>query len=141
LANLNPAIRYLNAQKQTVADFLAGPEQGIADTLPTVQGQPSARHALRNALYVSSESVSVQPQRLPTNRGNGYLQPHAIGDQQASANGSIFPNFDCKPSGGERSAGDGGSPPVGPGFAPCVVSPPFPGIFGGKQAPDIYADP
>jgi phospholipid/cholesterol/gamma-HCH transport system substrate-binding protein len=141
LASINPVVRYLSAYKASVTDFLSNPPAGIGNTLPAVSGQPAPRHALRNALYVSSESLAVQPQRLETNRGNGYLQPLAVGNLQASQNGSIFPNFDCKPSGGERSKGDGGSPPVGVGFAPCTVAPPFPGIFGGKQAPNLFSDP
>ncbi len=141
LSNLNPVIRFLSAYRASVTDFLSNPPAGIGNTLPSVPGQPAARHALRNALYLSTESVAVQPQRLETNRGNGYLQPFAVGNQQASSNGSIFPSFDCKPSGGERSAADGENPPVGVGFAPCVVAPPFPSIFGGKQAPNPYSDP
>ncbi len=141
LANLNPVIRYLKYNKATVTDFLGGPPAGLAGTLQPLQGQPSARHQLRQISYISSESLSIQPQRLPTNRGNGYLQPLVLTGRQAAQDG-IFPNFDCdNTGGGERFAGDGGSPAVGPGFAPCALAVPFPGNFGGQQYPGLLADP
>jgi phospholipid/cholesterol/gamma-HCH transport system substrate-binding protein len=140
LANLNPVIRYLGAFRHTITDFLSGPPAGISSMLPDIGGQPSPRHFLRQLLYTSSESVAIHPSRLSTNRGMGYPHPQQFNAVQAASSG-IFPNFDCKPSKGERLAGDGGNPPVGPSFAPCVVSPPYGSEFGGGQAPQLYADP
>ncbi len=42
-----------------------------------------------------SESLSVYQNRITTNRGNGYLQPFAIGSMVPTQNGEIFPAHDC----------------------------------------------
>jgi ABC-type transporter Mla subunit MlaD len=140
LANLNPVVRYLNFHKTNITDFLSSPGAALGGSLSKAPGQPAARHALRQLTYLGAESVSILPRRLPTNRGNAYLQPGVL-NAANSAKAGIFPNFDCEPSGGERLAGDGGSPTVGPGFAPCVVAGDFPSVFGGKRAPNLFADP
>lgn len=146
LANLNPIVRYSKAQRSTVTDFLAGPPAALAGSVPTSNPEfapgadpPAPMHVLRELSYLSAQNVSVYQQRVPENRGNGYLQPGALNNRQAASAG-IFPNFDCRPSGGERLEGDGSLPPVGPGFAPCTVAPDFPSIFGGGQAPQLLAD-
>jgi phospholipid/cholesterol/gamma-HCH transport system substrate-binding protein len=140
LANLNPVVRFLNAQRGTVSDFLANPTAGISGTLPEVPGQPGARHFLRNQLYSSAESLAVHQERLDTNRGNGYLQPFAINSPLAAGAGTPFPSFDCgNVEGGEATAAN--DKRVGPAFAPCIVAPKFPDIFGGKQGPNLFADP
>ena len=43
----------------------------------------------------TSETLSIYPSRLTTNRGNGYLQPFAIGNPYSSSQNEIFPNHDC----------------------------------------------
>jgi phospholipid/cholesterol/gamma-HCH transport system substrate-binding protein len=140
LANVDPVVRYLNFYRHNITDFLSNPPAALGGTLSNVPGQPSARHGLRQATYLSPESLSIHPTRLDTNRGNAYLPPRSLNNETSSVAG-IFPNFDCDPSGGERLAGDGGSPAVGPGFAPCIVADDFPAVFGGKRAPDLFADP
>jgi len=139
LANLNPVVRYLGAFRHMVTDFLAGPPSGLAATLPPEPGQVSARHYLRQAVYFSSETIAIHPERLETNRGNGYPQPLSLNGFQSASSG-IFPNFDCDPSGGEvtQLQPEG---PVGVGFAPCVIAPKYPSEFGGGQAPNLFADP
>ena len=140
LANLDPVVRYLNFYRHNITDFLSNPPVALAGALENFPGQPTPRHALRQLTYISPDSLSIHPQRLATNRGNGYLPPLSLNNRVSAAAG-IFPNFDCKPSGGERRAGDGGSPPVGPDFGPCFVADRFPSVFGGKQAPNLFADP
>lgn len=134
LANLNPIIRYTNAYKTNVSDFISGPPGGLAGTLEPVPGQPAPRHTLRQLSYLSTESLTVHPTRLETNRGNGYLQPLAL-TTFAAASGGIFPNFDCKPS-GEIPASAATTEK-----APCFVADDFPSKFGGGRAPNVYADP
>lgn len=140
LANLNPVVRYLNFYKTSITDFLSNPGAALGGTLSNVQGQPAARHALRQLAYLSPEILSIYPERLDTNRGNAYLSPSGL-NNEASARSGIFPNFDCDPSGGQRLAGDGGSPDVNKDFAPCIVAQDFPAEFGGKRAPNLFADP
>jgi ABC-type transporter Mla subunit MlaD len=139
LANLNPVVRYLRYYKHNITDFLASPGAALGGSLSNTPNQPAARHALRQLTYLGAETLSIYPQRLDTNRGNAYLHPRAL-NRQESARAGIFPNFDCGPS-GQRRAGDGGSPEVGPSFAPCIVAGHFPSVFGGKRAPNLFADP
>ena len=40
-------------------------------------------------------------ERLPSNRGNSYLPPLGLAPIPPSSDFFIFPNYDCKPSGGE----------------------------------------
>ena len=60
----------------------------------------------------TNESLSVYPQRLNTNRGNGYLQPFAIGSFFPTTQAEIFPDHDCDntssfPNGGSVTGGLG----------------------------------
>jgi phospholipid/cholesterol/gamma-HCH transport system substrate-binding protein len=98
LANLNPVIDYLEFQKSTVADFLAGPGVALSNSIdcPTDPCDlPAPRHYLRQLGYIGAETLAIHPARLPTNRGNGYLAPGALTSFQSASTG-IFPNFDCK---------------------------------------------
>jgi phospholipid/cholesterol/gamma-HCH transport system substrate-binding protein len=146
LANLDPVVRYLSAYRSTLVDFLSMPPAALGGTLPLGNEEfepgfdpPAPVHALRQLSYLSAEGLSVYDQRLPTNRGNGYLQPDALNGRPAAQTG-IFPNFDCKPSGGERFRDDGGTPPVDEAFSPCDVASDFARKFGGGQAPDLRRD-
>ena len=138
LANLNPVIRYLGFYRTEITSFLTGPPAGLADTLAlstTKPNQPAPLHALRQLSYASPESLSVFPTRPSTNRGNGYPHPNALTNYQANRH-AIFPNFDCKPSGGEVN-----NEPPESDFPNCVVAPNFRNKFGGGQAPNLFADP
>lgn len=144
LANLNPVINYLNYHRTSVTDFLLAPPAALSGTLRPEGGQPSARHTLRQLGYITEETLAIYQDRLPTNRGNGYLEPLgkllATGKPGAFAG---FPSFDCEntPSGGERVPGDGENPPIGPGFASCWLPSDYPERFGGERAPQLNADP
>ena len=79
LANLNPVIRYLEFQKTTVTDFLAGPGVALANSVdPIDANQAAPRHYLRQLGYLGAETLGVHESRLPTNRSNGYLAPGAL---------------------------------------------------------------
>jgi len=139
LANLNPVIRYLGFDKSEITNFLTGVPAGTADSLAlttNTPNQPAPLHALRQLGYFSQESLSVSPNRLPTNRGNGYVQPNALTNVQAASHG-IFPNFDCNNTG----SGEINNQPPEVSNANCVVAPNFPNKFGGGQAPNLFADP
>ncbi len=161
LANLNPVVSWLNYYKTNITDFLSNPPVGLSGQLTPQPGQPSARHALKQFGYINQESLAIYPNRLPENRGNGYLFPYDdIVKSGAAARNGIFPNFDCDNVGGERLAGDGGSPVVsspeeplpqqtglplpvlGTGaFAACFVAPNFPSEYGGLRGPQVTQDP
>jgi phospholipid/cholesterol/gamma-HCH transport system substrate-binding protein len=144
LANLNPVLSYLEFYKTSATDFLSNPPAGLSGTLPPTPGQPSAQHVLRQLGYITEETLSVYPDRLVTNRGNGYIRPldRIFEEGRAGAIGG-FPSFDCDNTGGQRVPGDGKSPATGigpPQFAPCFVDPDFAEEFGGGRAPQVSAD-
>jgi phospholipid/cholesterol/gamma-HCH transport system substrate-binding protein len=95
LANLNPVVRWLDYQAPVVTDFLSNPSSSTSDFLPTQAGQNAPLHLSRQMTIFTPETLSIYPSRLTTNRGNGYLQPFAIGNPYSSAQGEIFPNHDC----------------------------------------------
>ena len=134
LANLNPVIRYLKAHRTHISDFLINPPHALAGTASQTGVPGSTNHLLRQISYLSLESLTIQPERLETNRGNGYLQPYAITSEPGKG---IFPNFDCDNTGeGEIPASE-----AAPDKAPCFVAPDQPTRFGGGQAPNLFADP
>src|SRR5436190_8624952 len=138
LASLNPVIKYLGFYRSEITGFLTGPPAALGDTLALSTNKPNLPaplHALRQLSYLSPESLSVYPTRVSTNRGNGYPQPNGLAGYQAVKHG-IFPNFDCKPSGGEVD-----NHPPQQSNANCFVAPNFPNEFGGGQAPNLYAEP
>jgi phospholipid/cholesterol/gamma-HCH transport system substrate-binding protein len=134
LANFNPIVRYTNAYRTNVGDFVSNPDAALAGTLSPRPGDPAPRHALRQLSYTSPESLAVFPNRLETNRGNGYLQPLAINGFDSASHG-ISASFDCDNSGEIPASG------ASPATAPCWVAPNFPSEFGGTHAPSIFADP
>jgi ABC-type transporter Mla subunit MlaD len=158
LANLNPVIGFLKAYKSDITNFLTGPPTGLAQLDPsTLPNAPAARFSLRVASYFSPETFSVYPQRLNTNRGEGYFPPHAF-LSQGSASKGIFPNWDCKnldytgapnPNTDEDPVVAGQTPPPDVhggnppdvGFAPCFVQKNFPPKYGGQAAPHVTAQP
>jgi phospholipid/cholesterol/gamma-HCH transport system substrate-binding protein len=95
LSNFNPFVRWLDYQAPVVTDFLSNPSSSTADFLPFQSGQSAPLHLSRQMTIFTSETLSVYQQRLNTNRGNGYLQPFAIGSPGPSAQGEIFPSHDC----------------------------------------------
>jgi phospholipid/cholesterol/gamma-HCH transport system substrate-binding protein len=156
LANLNPIIRYTGLYSGNVKDFLADPETTQAGMLTPLGSQPSARHAFRQISYISPETLSIYPNRLASNRGNGYVPPFGLLNL-ASANQSIrFESHDCLNTGATGGLGSGqvsqnppsnpptsaGSYPLLSGFASCVLAPAFaPPFSGAGNVPYVTRDP
>jgi phospholipid/cholesterol/gamma-HCH transport system substrate-binding protein len=160
LANLNPVIKYLGLNRKTVTDFLGGPGAGFSGRVLGEPGDPAPRHYLRQLSIVSPETLSLYPNRIATNRGHGYIRDGVLNGYEASVSG-IFPNFDCKNT-DYSAAGTGGDEtdeqelrlgepnphsdvnsgnPAGPSFAACFIGDPFPDLFGGDRAPQVFRDP
>ena len=95
LANFNPLLRWLDYQAPVVSDFLSNPSSSTADFLPFQPGQSAPLHVSRQMSMFETESLAIHQQRLKTNRGNGYLQPFAIGNPYSSTQAEIFPGHDC----------------------------------------------
>jgi phospholipid/cholesterol/gamma-HCH transport system substrate-binding protein len=167
LANFNPIVRYLDYAWPIAADFMANIPAATSGYLPAVADQPVVRNISRQMGIIDGESLSVYPTRLPTNRGNGYLQPYAIGNPFSSHQGEIFPSHDCDNTGATGGLGSGqvtrdpaSNPapsfgvfplselPLGPplqAIAPCTIATQtmgtFPAAFGGGAVPNILPDP
>jgi virulence factor Mce-like protein len=103
LQQVNPILQYLELSQFQVSDFLTNGAAALADTTASPGG--GIGHYLRQLGPTGSESLAIYRERPSTNRGNTYLPPEALfGDHQGKF---IFPNFDCKPSGGERTPTEG----------------------------------
>jgi phospholipid/cholesterol/gamma-HCH transport system substrate-binding protein len=159
LANLNPLLRYVASHKATVADFLGGPAVGLSGAADGLPDDPAPRHFLRQVSVLGTDSTSIWPARLATNRGHGYVADGVL-NGVAAQQGGIFPNYDCKntdyspasqpPDEEELRKGEtdpdlnmGDEPNVR--YAPCFIQGPWPnspfGGFGDGRAPVLYQDP
>jgi phospholipid/cholesterol/gamma-HCH transport system substrate-binding protein len=103
LQQINPILQYLEASQFQVSDFLTNGAAALADTEPSTSG--GVGHYLRQFGPLGAESLAIHKERLKTNRGNSYPGPLALfGDLEGKG---IFPNSDCKPSGGEVAPSEG----------------------------------
>jgi phospholipid/cholesterol/gamma-HCH transport system substrate-binding protein len=152
LANFNPFVRWLDYQAPVVTDFLSNPSSSTADFLPSQSGQSAPLHLSRQMTIFTAESLSIYQNRLQTNRGNGYLQPFAIGNPYSSSQGEIFPGHDCNNTFGGQPVTH--SPPSSPPqeesgqfpfsslvnpTSPNQVGPNFPGGTAASPGPSAYA--
>ena len=157
LANINPFLNYLLFNKGTVTDFLSGPAVSLSGGADGFPGDPAPRHFLRQISLTGTQTTSIWPVRLATNRGNGYLVDGTLNGYDLASNG-IFPNFDCKNTDyspasqdpdeqeihrGESVEGVNQGRPPDVRFAPCYIEGEFPGdgAFGSGRAPELFADP
>jgi phospholipid/cholesterol/gamma-HCH transport system substrate-binding protein len=150
LANFNPFVRWLDYQAPVVTDFLSNPSSSTADFLPAQPGQNAPLHLSRQMTIFTAESASIYPKRLATNRGNGYLQPFAIGNPYSSTQGEIFPSHDCNNTFGGQQVTNTSTPPatesgqfpvsslVNPSV-PQQVGSNFPGFPVDPPGPSAYA--
>jgi phospholipid/cholesterol/gamma-HCH transport system substrate-binding protein len=103
LQQVNPILQYFEASQFQVSDFVTNGAAALADTTTSPSG--GVGHYLRQFGPTGSESLAIHREREKTNRGNSYPAPLALfGDLEGTA---IFPNSDCKPSGGEVSPTEG----------------------------------
>ena len=103
LQQLNPILQYLESTQGQVSDFITNGAAALADTTASPSG--GVGHYLRQLGPIGSESLAVYRQRPSTNRGNTYPPPLGLfGDLKGTG---IFPNSDCKPSGGEKAPSEG----------------------------------
>jgi hypothetical protein len=103
LQQINPILQFFEASQFQVTDFLTNGAAALADTEPSPSGGNG--HYLRQFGPTGSESLAIHRKRLETNRGNAYPGPLALfGDLEGKG---IWPNYDCKPSGGEVAPTEG----------------------------------
>ncbi len=126
LGNLNPILDYLGTYSHQVSDFLGFAAGGLAAKVPTAT-PGGVGHYLRQISPSGSETLGVHRTRLATNRGNTYLPPLALSSQQTAVN-DMFPNWDCKNTGGEHPKHPSELPPEA--SPACTVAKPI--FFQGK---------
>ena len=103
LQQINPILQYLESSQFQVTDFLTNGAAALADTEPSTSG--GVGHYLRQFGPLGAESLAIYRERLNTNRGNAYMGPKGLfGDLEGKG---IFPNYDCKASGGEKTPSEG----------------------------------
>jgi hypothetical protein len=153
LSNFNPLLSWLDYQAPVVTDFLANPSSSTADFLPFTPSQSEPLHLSRQMTIFTAESLSIHQERIKTNRGNGYLQPFAIGSYFPTTQAEIFPSHDCDNTwGGQQVMHDPPSSPpqeesgqfpfssvVNPSEDPRQVGPKFPGWPADPPGPSAYA--
>ena len=100
LEQLNPILQWLEYSQLNVADFISNGAAALADTTGTVTSAERG-HYLRQFGPTGPGTVSLSPTRQSSDRGNAYLLPNALSGPKR-AREMMFPNYDCKPSGGER---------------------------------------
>jgi phospholipid/cholesterol/gamma-HCH transport system substrate-binding protein len=101
LEQLNPILQWLEYHQLTVSDFISNGASTLADTTATVTDQEMG-HYLRQFGPIGAQTMSLSPTRSADSRGNAYLTPDALAGPQR-ARSMMFPNYDCAPSGGERT--------------------------------------
>ena len=84
-------MRWLDYQAPVVADFLSNPSSSTSDFLPSQAGQNAPLHLSRQMTIFTAETLSVYQKPPATNRGNGYLQPFAIGSSLPDHPGGDLP--------------------------------------------------
>jgi hypothetical protein len=130
LEQLNPILQWLEFNQYGVAEFISNGAAGLAaETTPT---QPNeVGHYLRQYGPTGAETLAIYPNRDAANRGNAYVAGTQLADTPTAAHYLIFPNFDCKPSGGPTTPVE--SPLPGQSKPGCWVAPPL-AFQGNKNA-------
>jgi virulence factor Mce-like protein len=132
LEELNPLLAWIGQSQTTLTDMFAN--LGTSTAAKTKSGDPRAvGHYLRQIGPIGTESVAFYPTRLPTNRGNAYINPLSLISPELAKLG-IGASFDCDNAGGDRPAG--GVPPA----AACRTQKPFDYLGGPKRFPHIVRD-
>ena len=167
LANLDPVIRYLEFQKSTVTDFLQAPGVALSGQYTGVAGDPAPRHGLRQLGYISPESLSIWPSRLPTEPRQRlpaarraeqlFVGPGTGSSRTSTARTPTTPpvrRASSRPTDEEQILPGQSVPGVNNGdppgttpqqFAPCYIQGDFPGTgadnFGSGRNPELFTDP
>lgn len=76
LANLNPILDGANLYKSDITALL-GNATAATQYNTSINGEQPRSHVLRTSAPLFPESISLYPNRLPTNRANAYALPNA----------------------------------------------------------------
>jgi ABC-type transporter Mla subunit MlaD len=100
LGQVNPILQFLEINQGQISDFFANGGGALADTTQSPSG--GTGHYLRQFGPTGAESAAIYRERLATDRGNAYLAPGDLFDTPEVQPSLMFPNFDCRASGGEK---------------------------------------
>jgi phospholipid/cholesterol/gamma-HCH transport system substrate-binding protein len=138
LSQFNPILQFLELYQKQVSDFIAQGKSAVAATVTSATG--GVGHYLRQIGPLGPETVSIYKQRPNVDRGNTYVTPTFESGRNYEFLG-IFPNWDCKPSGGpvEGSAKSPPNQPPNQGTPPCWVAPTIPFQGQNQRYPHVNA--
>ena len=123
LSEVNPILDWLAQHQHTLTDMFAN--LGVATKATTTSRDPRAPgHYLRQFSPNGAETAAIHPNRLASNRGNGYINPLALTGSEAAKRG-IIAAYDCKNVNADNS--DKPDPNAGgPQATPaCFNQPPY----------------
>ncbi len=118
LQQLNPILQFLELYQRQTADFLGNGNgaNGLANTVPSPSG--GIGHYLRQFGPFGPETAGIYSERSVLDRGNAYPPPTFLAGREIQQHG-MYPNWDCKPSGGPVARST--SPPAGANGAFGVI--------------------
>ncbi len=125
LEQLNPILQWLEYNQYNVGDFISNGAATLAATTTPSTSQ-EVGHYLRQYSPFGPETLAIYPNRAPNNRGNAYQAGTGLADSPQSAKHLIFPNFDCKPSGGDVLPNESINPLLGSPGCFTATPPAFP---------------
>jgi len=137
LEQLNPILVWIGGHQQLTSDFITNGGGGFF-ARTNIFGGGGTGHYLRQFGPSGPETLSLQPNRDPDNRGNVYPLPLWLG-QIFNAGGRFsgdwgLPAWDCRNTGGDhRSSRDTSGHPA------CWTQPAMPGAAGQYRIPTIAA--
>lgn len=115
LSQINPILRYLEANQPTISDFIGVGPSVVGLKLPAPPDSPSNGHALPQLIVTGGQSLPTSV-RSRDNRGTSYFAPGALAGLTLNRDLAL-PSFDCNHIGGEKGAT--------PGSPACVVQDPI----------------
>jgi phospholipid/cholesterol/gamma-HCH transport system substrate-binding protein len=133
LEQLNPVLTWLSEHQLLLSDFISN---GAASLAAKTDAFGGTGHYLRQFSPVGPETLAIQTNRDPDNRGNTYPAPTYLNTTSDFVNGN-FPSFDCSNTG---AGGNGTEAAVSgeTGHEACSVAPALPGAKPG-QIPHLLA--
>jgi phospholipid/cholesterol/gamma-HCH transport system substrate-binding protein len=141
LEQLNPILTWLSTHQQLTSDFISNGAAGLAGKTASPSG--GTGHYLRQFQPIGPETLSINTNRNPENRGNTYPPPLWLADPAAFTAGGKYPGsfampaWDCNntgaPGDGSRPASADLSSQLHLGMPACWVAPPLGQLIGQSQ--------
>ncbi len=109
LGQLNPILSWLGYHQQLLSDFITAGGVGLFARTDTFGGNGTG-HYLRQFGPVGPETLSIQQNRDPNNRGNTYFEPlWAPAGERRDFTLNNYPSWDCRNTGAGGNGDTNGS--------------------------------